>query len=72
MWYDTEFHLAFARSTENRFKVGAIEETRLRLNDVMTLLPESELWHHRISGEQMRSSRDRESLRLHRGDGRQQ
>lgn len=51
MRYDTEFHIAIARSTENRFMVGVIEETRLRLNDVMTLLPESDIWHHRISGE---------------------
>src|SRR5581483_10084724 len=48
---DTEFHIAIARSTRNRFMVDAIEETRLRLNDVMTLLPESDLWHHGISGE---------------------
>lgn len=51
MRYDTEFHIAIARTTGNRFMVDAIEETRLRLNDVMTLLPESDLWHHGISGE---------------------
>jgi DNA-binding FadR family transcriptional regulator len=51
MRYDTEFHIAIARSTDDRFMVGAIEETRLRLSDVMTLLPESDIWHHRISAE---------------------
>jgi GntR family transcriptional repressor for pyruvate dehydrogenase complex len=48
---DTEFHLAIAHATRNRFMVRAIEETRLRLGDAMTLLPESDVWHQRISGE---------------------
>jgi GntR family transcriptional repressor for pyruvate dehydrogenase complex len=52
MRYDTEVHIAIARSTENRFMASAIEEIRRRLNDVMTLLPKSHLLHHRISGEQ--------------------
>ncbi len=51
MRYDTEFHLAIAQATRNRFIVRAIEETRLRLGDAMTLLPESDVWHQRISGE---------------------
>jgi GntR family transcriptional repressor for pyruvate dehydrogenase complex len=51
MRYDTEFHLAIASATRNRFMVRAIEETRLRLGDAMTLLPESDVWHRRISGE---------------------
>lgn len=51
MRHDTEFHLAIATATRNRFMVRTIEETRLRLGDAMTLLPESDVWHLRISGE---------------------
>jgi DNA-binding FadR family transcriptional regulator len=51
MRYDTDFHLAVARATRNRFIERAIEEIRLRLNDVMSLLPESDTWHQRISDE---------------------
>jgi DNA-binding FadR family transcriptional regulator len=49
--HDTEFHLAVARATENRFMAAAIEDIRLRLGDVMSLLPESDLWHRHLSGE---------------------
>ena len=51
MRHDTEFHLAIARSTRNRFMVEAIEDIRLRLNDVISLLPESDSWHRHLSGE---------------------
>ncbi len=51
MRHDTDFHLAIARATGNAFLTRAIEEIRMRLNDAMTLLPESEAWHLRISGE---------------------
>lgn len=51
MRHDTEFHLAVARATENRFMAAAIEDIRLRLGDVMSLLPESDLWHRHLSGE---------------------
>jgi GntR family transcriptional regulator, transcriptional repressor for pyruvate dehydrogenase complex len=51
MRYDTEFHLAVARATHNRFLVGAIEDIRLRLNDAMSMLPESDTWHRHLSGE---------------------
>lgn len=51
MRHDTEFHLAVARATRNRFLLGAIEDVRLRLNDAMSLLPESDTWHRRLSGE---------------------
>ncbi len=51
MRYDTELHLAVAGATGNRFMVRAIEDVRLRLNDVMSLLPESDTWHRRLSGE---------------------
>jgi DNA-binding FadR family transcriptional regulator len=51
MRYDTEFHLAVARATGNRFMVASIEDIRLRLNDVISLLPESDTWHRHQSGE---------------------
>ena len=51
MRYDTAFHLAIASATRNRFMERAVEDTRLRLGDAMTLLPESDVWHHRIAGE---------------------
>jgi GntR family transcriptional repressor for pyruvate dehydrogenase complex len=51
MRHDTDFHMAVARATGNEFLTRAIEEIRMRLNDAMTLLPESEAWHRRISGE---------------------
>jgi DNA-binding FadR family transcriptional regulator len=51
MRHDTEFHLGIARATRNRFLLGAIEDIRLRLNDAMSLLPESDTWHRRLSGE---------------------
>jgi DNA-binding FadR family transcriptional regulator len=51
MRHDTEFHLAVARATRNHFMFGAIEELRLCLNDAISLLPESDTWHRRLSGE---------------------
>lgn len=51
MRHDTEFHISLARGTRNRFMEAAIEEQRLRLNDAISLLPESDTWHRRISGE---------------------
>jgi DNA-binding FadR family transcriptional regulator len=51
MRHDTEFHLSIAQATRNRFLICAIEDVRLRLNDAMSLLPESDTWHRRLSGE---------------------
>jgi GntR family transcriptional repressor for pyruvate dehydrogenase complex len=51
MRHDTDFHIALARATGNPLLTRAIEEIRLRLNDAITLLPESETWHTRIEGE---------------------
>jgi GntR family transcriptional regulator, transcriptional repressor for pyruvate dehydrogenase complex len=51
MRFDTEFHLAIARATHNRYLVRAIEQIRIQLNDAFSLLPESETWHRRIGGE---------------------
>jgi GntR family transcriptional repressor for pyruvate dehydrogenase complex len=48
---DTEFHLAVAGATRNRFMLGAIEDVRMRLGDVISLLPESDVWHRRLAGE---------------------
>jgi len=54
MRHDTEFHLAIARGSRNRFAAAQIEEIRMRLNDAMTLLPESDPWHERIDAEHER------------------
>jgi GntR family transcriptional repressor for pyruvate dehydrogenase complex len=51
MRHDTDFHIALARATGNGVLTRAIEEIRMKLNDAMTLLPESDTWHRRISGE---------------------
>jgi DNA-binding FadR family transcriptional regulator len=51
MRHDTEFHLSIAQATRNRFLICSIEDVRLRLNDAMSLLPESDTWHRRLSGE---------------------
>lgn len=51
MRHDTDFHIALARATGNAVLTRAIEEIRMKLNDAITLLPESETWHRRISGE---------------------
>jgi DNA-binding FadR family transcriptional regulator len=48
---DTEFHLAVAAATHNPLLVRAIEELRTGLNDVMTLLPESDTWHRLVDAE---------------------
>jgi DNA-binding FadR family transcriptional regulator len=61
---DTEFHLAIARGSRNRFAVRQIEEVRMRLNDAMTLLPESEAWHERIDREH-----EEIATAIERGDG---
>ena len=64
MCHDTNFHIAIARATGNEVLVHAIEDLRMTLNDAMTLLPESETWHRRIS-------REHEALleAIERGDG---
>src|SRR5256885_1352259 len=51
MRHDTDFHIAVARATGNDVLTHAIEEIRMKLNDAMTLLPESDVWHRRISRE---------------------
>jgi GntR family transcriptional regulator, transcriptional repressor for pyruvate dehydrogenase complex len=48
---DTDFHIALARATGNAVLAHAIEDIRMQLNDAMTLLPESDTWHQRITGE---------------------
>lgn len=44
MEHDTEFHLAIARATGNRFLAEAVERLRLLLNDAFIVLPDSALW----------------------------
>ncbi len=51
MRHDTDFHIAIARATGNAVLTHAIEDIRMKLNDAMTLLPESDTWHRRISRE---------------------
>lgn len=51
MRHDTDFHIAIARATGNAIFTAAIVEIRMKLNDAMTLLPESDTWHRRISRE---------------------
>lgn len=51
MGADTEFHIAIGRATGNRFMEAAMEDMRLRCNDALSLLPESEPWHQSISRE---------------------
>ncbi|MFI5281859.1 MAG: FadR/GntR family transcriptional regulator [Candidatus Dormibacterales bacterium] len=51
MRHDTDFHIALARATGNSVLAATIEDIRMRLNDAMTLLPESDSWHRRITGE---------------------
>jgi DNA-binding FadR family transcriptional regulator len=51
MRLDTEFHLAIAAATQNRYLEDATERIRLELNDALSLLPESEVWLRRLSAE---------------------
>lgn len=51
MRFDTEFHIAVAAATHNRYLRRATEELRMELNDALSLLPETETWHRRLSGE---------------------
>ncbi|MBD0291629.1 MAG: FadR family transcriptional regulator, partial [Thermoleophilia bacterium] len=45
MEHDTEFHLAVARASRNRFFSEAVEGVRLVLNDALAALPDSDAWH---------------------------
>jgi GntR family transcriptional regulator, transcriptional repressor for pyruvate dehydrogenase complex len=51
MKYDTEFHLAVAAGTHNRFFEQAAEQIRMALNDVLWVLPGSDLWMERTRDE---------------------
>jgi DNA-binding FadR family transcriptional regulator len=48
---DTELHLAIGAATHNRYLTAAAEAIRSGLNDVISLLPESELWQVRVAEE---------------------
>jgi len=47
MQADTEFHFALAEASGNRLFREAVEKIRLELNDAMSALPESPVWHER-------------------------
>ena len=51
MKYDTEFHLAVAACTHNRFFEQTAEQIRMALNDVLWILPGSDLWMERTRDE---------------------
>jgi DNA-binding FadR family transcriptional regulator len=51
MRFDTEFHIAVAAATQNRYLTNGIIEIRMELNDALSLLPESDTWHSRLSDE---------------------
>jgi GntR family transcriptional repressor for pyruvate dehydrogenase complex len=52
---DTAFHLAIAKVTRNSFLIEGIENTRLQLNAVLSLLPDTRAEH-------VRSIRDHEQI----------
>lgn len=69
MRLDTELHLAFAAATRNRFLTQAGEQVRSGLNDVIAMLPESDIWHTRIRQEHHAllkaiEERDQETARI--------
>lgn len=47
MQADTEFHFALAEASGNRLFREAVEKIRLELNDALSALPESPVWHER-------------------------
>ena len=51
MQHDTDFHLAIARATRNRFFLKEIERLRIVLAGPLVALPDSELWHGRSNKE---------------------
>jgi DNA-binding FadR family transcriptional regulator len=51
MRHDTEFHMAVAHASQNRYFVEGIERVRLVLNDPIMVLPGSALWLERTQRE---------------------
>jgi GntR family transcriptional regulator, transcriptional repressor for pyruvate dehydrogenase complex len=51
MRFDTEFHIAIAEATHNRYLKDAIIKIRAELNDALIFLPETDVWHSRLSQE---------------------
>jgi GntR family transcriptional regulator, transcriptional repressor for pyruvate dehydrogenase complex len=51
MRLDTDFHIAIAGATRNRYLTEASERIRSGLNDALSLLPESATWHRQLSAE---------------------
>jgi DNA-binding FadR family transcriptional regulator len=63
MQADTEFHLALAEASGSRLFREAVERIRLELNDAMSALPESRVWHERSAREHdaiLRAVRERD------------
>lgn len=51
MRHDTEFHMAVARASGNRYFIEGIERVRVVLNDAILVLPGSPLWLERTQRE---------------------
>ena len=51
MRHDTELHLALGIATHNRYLDAAAEEIRSGLNGLISLLPETDVWHQRVGEE---------------------
>lgn len=51
MRFDTEFHVIMAGATGSAYLKKTMENLRIGLNDVLALLPESDVWHARINAE---------------------
>jgi DNA-binding FadR family transcriptional regulator len=45
MRWDTAFHLAVASASRNHFLVEGVEKVRLDLSSVLSLLPDTDVWH---------------------------
>jgi len=51
MRFDTAFHVAVAEATHNRHLVKAVEDTRMGLNDALSLLPRTGTWRRCLSAQ---------------------
>jgi GntR family transcriptional regulator, transcriptional repressor for pyruvate dehydrogenase complex len=54
MLHDSEFHAAIAQASHNRFHADALHRVRTVLEEVLSALPESDLWHARSYREHSR------------------
>jgi len=51
MRHDSELHLALGVAAHNRYLATAAEEIRSGLNGLISLLPETDVWHQRVGEE---------------------